>query len=215
MISVKTFQFNLLAENTYLLYDETKESVIIDCGCLSEREEKVLSNFISQNDLILKRLLCTHLHFDHVLGNAFIHQAYGIKPEAHRNEVTLLPSVKEQIQFMMNMPVPVHFIDVEDFIEDNEIIRFGQSELTALLVPGHSPGSLAFYSPKDDFIVAGDVLFQGSIGRTDLWGGNYNALITAIKEKILPLPDETVVYPGHGPSTSVIEEKTNNPFIKT
>jgi glyoxylase-like metal-dependent hydrolase (beta-lactamase superfamily II) len=213
MIKVKIFPFNVLLENTYLLYDETNEAVVIDCGCQFAREEKTLSDFIALHGLSLKRSLCTHLHFDHVLGIHFIYQAYGIEPEAHRLDATRLPPIKNQVQSMMAISPSAHFMEVKKFIEENETIRFGHSELTALLVPGHSPGSLAFYSPKDDFVVAGDVLFSGSIGRTDLWGGDYRVLLTSIKEKILSLPDQTIVYPGHGPATSVIDEKMNNPFI--
>lgn len=212
MITVKTFVFNIIAENTYLLYDETKEAVLIDCGCMYAAEEHQLSDFIAQNGIKLKRLLCTHLHFDHILGNNFIAQTYGINPEAHRKEVEHVPSIKQQIK-SMGVRLPVQWIDVKDFLVGNETIRFGESELTTMLVPGHSPGSLAYYSRKDGFIVAGDVLFKGSIGRSDLWGGNHDMLVAAIKDKILSLPDETIVYPGHGPSTTVIEEKINNPFL--
>jgi glyoxylase-like metal-dependent hydrolase (beta-lactamase superfamily II) len=213
VITVKIFEFNPVAENTCLLYDETKEAVIIDCGCLSPAEEKRLSGFISENELKIKRLLCTHLHFDHVLGNAFIYRTYGILPEAHRNETEQMPSLKEQIR-CMHLPFSVDCVDVTNFPEEQETISFGRSELTVLLTPGHSPGSLSFYSPKDDFIVVGDALFRGSIGRTDLWGGDYDTLIMAIREKILTLPDETIVYPGHGASTSVKYERQYNPFLR-
>jgi glyoxylase-like metal-dependent hydrolase (beta-lactamase superfamily II) len=213
VITVKIFEFNPVAENTCLLYDETKEAVIIDCGCLSPAEEKRLSGFISENELKPKRLLCTHLHFDHVLGNAFINRTYGLLPEAHRNETKQLPSLKEQIK-LMHLPFSVDFVDVVNLPEAQETISFGRSELIPLLTPGHSPGSLSFYCPQDHFIVVGDALFRGSIGRTDLWGGDYDTLITAIKEKILSLPDETIVYPGHGTATSVEYERRYNPFLR-
>ena len=212
MIYVKVFEFNPIAENTYLLYDETKEAVLIDCGCISLSEERILSDFIAQNELSLKRLLCTHLHFDHVIGNGFIYKKYDIKPEAHRKDVEILPSIQEQVK-SMGLPYSIDFVNIETFLVGNETITFGHSQLTTLLVPGHSPGSLAFYSAKDNFVIVGDALFNGSIGRTDLWGGNYDILIAAIKDKILTLPDETIVYPGHGPSTTVINEKMNNPFL--
>jgi len=212
MIKVKTFVFNIISVNTYLLYDETKEAVIIDCGCMFASEEKKISDYIAQNDLKIKRLLCTHLHFDHIAGNSFIYQTYGIKPEAHRLDVELLPSISQQL-LSMGVRLPVNVIDVQDYLVENDTIRFGDSELSTMLVPGHSPGSLAFYSQKDGFIVVGDVLFKGSIGRSDLWEGNHEMLIAAIKEKILSLPDKTIVYPGHGPATTVKQEKINNPFI--
>ncbi|MDR0796013.1 MAG: MBL fold metallo-hydrolase [Tannerella sp.] len=212
MITVKTFVFNLFAENTYLLYDETKEAVLIDCGCMYATEEKILADFIAHNKITIKRLLCTHLHFDHILGNHFIYQNYGINPEAHCKDVKLLPSVKDQFK-SMNILLPIQFVDINDYLVGNDVIQFGDSELVTMLVPGHSPGSLTFYSRKDGLIVVGDALFKGSIGRTDLWGGNHDILVAAIKDKILHLPDETIVYPGHGPSTTVIEEKLHNPFI--
>lgn len=212
MIDIKIFEFNPIVENTYLLYDETKEAVLIDCGCMTPLEENLLSDFISQKELSLKRLLCTHLHFDHAIGNGFIYRKYGIKPEAHKKEVEIIPSIKDQIK-SMGLPFPIKFADIESYLVGNETISFGKSELITLLVPGHSPGSLAYYSKKDGFIIVGDVVFNGSIGRTDLWGGNYDVLIAAIKDKILTLPDETIIYPGHGPSTTVINEKLNNPFL--
>lgn len=212
MIDIKIFEFNPIVENTYLLYDETKEAVLIDCGCMTPLEENLLSDFISQKELSLKRLLCTHLHFDHAIGNGFIYRKYGIKPEAHKKEVEIIPSIKDQIK-SMGLPFPIKFADIESYLVGNETISFGKSELITLLVPGHSPGSLAYYSKKDGFIIVGDVVFNGSIGRTDLWGGNYDVLIAAIKDKILTLPDETTIYPGHGPSTTVINEKLNNPFL--
>ena len=212
MITVQTFVCNMIAENTYLLYDETKEAVLIDCGCMYPAEEQKLTDFITRNGIQIKRNLCTHLHFDHILGNHFIYKTYGIKPEAHRKEVELLPSIKQQIQ-SMHLRFPVQWMEVEDYLVGNETIRFGTSELVTILVPGHSPGSLAYYSRKDGLIVVGDVLFKGSIGRSDLWGGNHDMLVAAIKDKILSLPDETIVYPGHGPYTTIIEEKFNNPFL--
>jgi glyoxylase-like metal-dependent hydrolase (beta-lactamase superfamily II) len=212
MITVKTFVFNLFSENTYLLYDETKEAVLIDCGCMYASEEQALSSFIAQNGITIKRLLCTHLHFDHILGNNFVFQTYGISPEIHRKEVKMMPSVKEQIK-SMKVQLPIQFVEIKDYLVGNDVISFGNSELTTILVPGHSPGSLVYYSRKDGFIVVGDTLFRGSIGRTDLWGGNHDMLVAAIKDKILHLPDETIVYPGHGPSTTVIQEKIHNPFL--
>ncbi|MCD8043749.1 MAG: MBL fold metallo-hydrolase [Tannerellaceae bacterium] len=212
MITVKPFEFNYFSVNTYLLYDDTGEAVLIDCGCSRPAEEKELSDFISQNGLTLKRLLCTHMHIDHVLGNPFIYNTYGLYPEVHRAEVEQLPSPRKQAE-MFGLQDRVVDVAVEKYLVGNESIRFGNSELKTLLVPGHSPGSLAFYSERDAFVVVGDALFNGSIGRTDLWGGNHDVLIAAIKDKLLSLPDETIVYPGHGPETRIVDELLNNPFL--
>lgn len=212
MIKIKCFEFNLFAENTYVLYDETKEAVIIDCGCMSADEEKRLSEFIAGHELAPKLLLCTHLHLDHILGNAFVHRTYGLLPKAHRLEVEQIPPLDVQMK-QMGLHASVDAVPVTSFLNENEPIRFGHSELAVLFVPGHSPGSLVFYSPADGFVLSGDTLFAGSIGRTDLWGGSYGRLVSAIRNKILSLPDETLVCPGHGPSTTVIEEKLHNPYL--
>ena len=213
MITIKLFILNPFRENTYLLYDETKDAVLVDCGCLNPREESVLSDFISNNDLTLKRLLSTHYHFDHVIGNAYIFHKYGIRPEMHKDEKNAYtPTLNMQAS---KFGISMKFEDIEPlrFIEDNEVIHFGNSTLKAIMVPGHSPASLAFYCEADNFVISGDALFQEGIGRTDLWGGDYNTLITSITNKLLTLPDKTTVYPGHGPSTTIASEKTNNPYL--
>jgi Zn-dependent hydrolases, including glyoxylases len=212
MITVKIFEFNHFSELCYLLYDETKEAVIIDCGAFEEYEEKELTDYVTKNGLTIKRLLCTHLHLDHIFGNHFIHKTYGIKPEAHQADVEQLPRTDEQAT-RFGLGDKVKHIDIESYIIEDTNIKFGHSEIKALLVPGHSPGSIAFYSEKDKFVMSGDALFNGSIGRTDLWGGSQSTLTGAIKEKLLTLPDDTIVYPGHGPQTTIAKEKLYNPFL--
>jgi len=213
MITVKTFVFNFFQENTYLLYDQTKEAVLIDCGCITHQEEEMLSHFIDENQLILKRLLCTHYHFDHVIGNAYIFHKYGIRPELHREEKnTNTPTLQMQAsKYGRNM----NFEEIEPvgYIEDNASLYFGNSVLKALLVPGHSPASLAYYSEADQFVVSGDVLFYGTIGRTDLLGGDFNTLIESIRTKLMTLPENTIVYAGHEQSTTIGFEKAYNPYL--
>ena len=213
MITIKQFTFNFFGENTYLLYDETKEAILIDCGCMTPDEEESLSGFLEKNSLTLKKLLSTHYHFDHVIGNSYIFNKYGIRPEMHKDEKNATtPTLNMQAS---KFGIPMNFEDIEPLrsIENNEDIRFGNSVLKAILVPGHSPASLAFYSEADNFIIVGDVLFKGSIGRTDLWGGDFSTLISSIENKLLALPDDTTVYPGHGPSTTIGYEKINNPYL--
>jgi glyoxylase-like metal-dependent hydrolase (beta-lactamase superfamily II) len=212
MITVKSFEFNYFSVNTYLLHDETREAVLIDCGCFRKEEELELSNYVIANKLTIKQLLCTHLHLDHVFGNEFVNRTYGLKPQAHKADVEALPSPQEQAK-LFGIQDKIQNIPVGRYIVGNEIIRFGNSELLTRLVPGHSPGSLIFYNKKDGFAIVGDAIFNRSVGRTDLWGGNHDVLIAAIKDKILSLPDETILYPGHGPATNVIEENLNNPFL--
>lgn len=212
MITIKSFEFNYFQENTFLLYDDTREAVLIDCGCCRKEEEKELTDFIFENKLTLKHLLCTHLHVDHVFGNGFIYKTYGLKPEANKQDVEKLPSPDEQAK-LFGLRQHVENVPIEKYIVGGEIIKFGTSELQVLTVPGHSPGSVAFYNQKNGFAIVGDALFAGSIGRTDLWGGNQDVLVAAIRDKLLSLPDETVIYPGHGPETRVIDEKFNNPYL--
>ncbi|MDR1813594.1 MAG: MBL fold metallo-hydrolase [Tannerella sp.] len=213
MMTIKQFVFNFVSVNTYLLYDETREALLIDCGCMTRGEETALSSFISDSNLILKRLLNTHCHFDHILGDSFIYKTYGIKPECHRDECGAgVPSISKQAA---SFGIFKEFEDIEPehFIEAGDEIRFGNSVLKALLVPGHSPASLAFYSAADGVVFTGDALFQTDIGRTDLWGGDHNTLVSSIKSQLLTLPDNTVVYPGHGPATTIGYERMHNEYL--
>ena len=212
MISIKSFEVNYFSENTYLLYDETKEAVLIDCGCLRMEDQVELSDFITANGLTLKRYLCTHLHLDHVFGNEFVLKTYGLSPEAHKADEEKLPSPAEQAR-AFGVPIKIKEVPVQHYLVNGERIKFGNSELEVLTVPGHSPGGLAFYNAKNGFVIVGDSIFAGSIGRTDLWGGNQDVLLAALQNKILSLPDETIIYPGHGPETRVIDEKLENPYL--
>jgi len=211
MLQIKKFEFNQIAENTYLLYDETKEAVIIDCGAYSPEEKTLLKDFISQNQLSLKHLSNTHLHLDHSFGNKFIYDTYGITPEYHRMEEQM-PNLQKQAA-MFGMKVEESHLKAARYLEDGDIISFGNTELKAILIPGHSPGSLCFYSENNGVLFSGDVLFEGSVGRSDLWGGNHLQLISGIKNKLLTLPEDTVVYSGHGAETTIKNEKINNPYL--
>ena len=211
MITVQSFEVNYFGENTYLLYDETKEAVLIDCGCMRPMEKQRLSDYIREKGLSLKRNLCTHLHLDHIFGNEYIQQTYGIGPEASQADEAL-PSAEEQSK-AFGLPVAVKDVPLKGYLKEGDRIAFGNSELRVLAIPGHTPGGLAFYAPNDAFVMVGDSLFMGSIGRTDLWGGSQEALVSAIRRKLLVLPPETRVYPGHGPATSIAYEKNHNPYI--
>ena len=210
MPEIKVFVFNPIKENTYLLYDETQEAAIIDCGASNEKERKQLADFIREKNLNLKRLLNTHLHFDHVLGNRFIYETYGLKPEYHRAEAAKLEFEKLNVAFSPIKYEPIH---AEHFIEHNEVINFGSTQLKALLTPGHSLGGLSYYSEKGCCVFTGDTLFHHDIGRTDLLGGNYDIIIKSIQNYLFTLPDNTVVYPGHDLPTTIGEEKLHNPHL--
>lgn len=211
MITLKTFVFNSFQENTFVLYDETNECIIVDAGNNNPNENQMIDNFISDNNLNLKAIVNTHGHLDHVMGNSYIVSKYNIPSIAHKNEMPLLDRSKDMaIAFGFDLeepPVPTRFV------EEDETIKFGKSELLVKHVPGHSPGSIALYSKVDNFVIVGDVLFAGGIGRTDLPGGDYDTLISSIKEKLFTLDDKVVVYPGHGERTTIGQEKESNPFF--
>ena len=211
-MTIKTFTFNYFQENTYLIYDESNEAVIIDAGCIQKNEEQILQKFIEENKLVLKRVLNTHLHLDHQFGNNFLFDTYDIAPEAHADDEFLNDTYESQLAaFGINSAGKAQ--KLKGYLSDNETIKFGNSELTAIHCPGHSPGSLVFHSKNDNCIFAGDVLFRASIGRTDLPKGDYSTLINSIKNRLFILPESTVVYSGHGPSTSIGYEKQHNPFF--
>jgi glyoxylase-like metal-dependent hydrolase (beta-lactamase superfamily II) len=213
MLKVKIFVFNPLQENTYLLYDETKETVVIDCGAHTDSEKKQLSDFIRENGLTLRHILNTHLHFDHILGNHYLYETYGLKPEYNPKDEGM-PGLKEGIVKFGFATFKYDPVFSEQYLEDEANIVFGNTNLKILETPGHSPGSLSFYSEKDACVFTGDALFRFCIGRTDLWNGNYEKLIQSIKTKLLTLPDNTVVYPGHEEISTIGEEKRSNPYLK-
>lgn len=212
MIQIKTFVFNPFQENTYLLYDETKEAIIIDPGCYSNEEEEELVNFLQENELKLVRLLNTHCHIDHVLGVRFIKEKFNLKFETHKEDEFLAENAKAHgASFGIQMQDETPAID--HYLNEGEQIKFGNSALNIVHVPGHSPGSIVFFNQTEQFMIVGDVLFNDSIGRTDLPGGDYDLLASGIKEKLFPLGDDMKVFPGHGPYTTIGKERRTNPFL--
>lgn len=211
MITIQSFTFGPFQENTYVLYDETLECVVIDPGCYDEKERKELATFIDEKKLKPVKLINTHCHLDHVFGNAFVANTYKLKLEINQNDKKVLDSfLMSASLYGLNAeasPQP------EVYLNEGDIIKFGNSELEIVFTPGHSPGSITFYNRTQKFMIAGDVLFYGSIGRTDLPGGDYKTLIDSIKNKLFPLGDDFTVYNGHGNSTSIGFERMNNPFL--
>lgn len=211
-MDIAIFTFNPFAENTYILYDETKECVIIDPGCSNKDEQQQLTDFITAHNLKPVKLVNTHCHIDHVLGNKYISQKYGLPLTSHEGEAVVL-AMQPQISTMYGIPYdPSPEISV--FLDDGDELQFGSTSLKVFYTPGHSPASISFYDEEGGILIGGDVLFQGSIGRTDLPGGDFDTLARSIKEKLYVLPDEVVVYSGHGPSTKIGIEKRTNPFVK-
>lgn len=212
-MKIEKLTFNNFMENTFIVYDQTKECIIIDPGCYSEEEKDKLLSFIKSNKLKPTLLINTHCHIDHIFGNNFVNKIWDIELAINKLDLEILNSahlVAQSYGFNNYEPSPLP----SRYIKEGDFITFGQSKLKIIFTPGHAPGHISLYSQKDNFIISGDVLFMNSIGRTDLPGGDYEILIKTIKTKLLTLPEKTKVYCGHGPDTTIDNEKKNNPFLK-
>lgn len=211
MLSVISFTFSPVQENTYILYNEQKQCCIIDPGCYFPAERNELKTGIEKRGLTPVLLLNTHCHLDHVFGNKFVHDTWGLHLHIHPKEKPVLDFAPQSGQ-MWQLP----FDNYEGplvYLEEGEKINIGADELEIRFTPGHSPGSISFYAPADGFIIGGDVLFQGSVGRTDLPGGSFDVLANSVRTRFFTLPDETKVYSGHGPVTTIGYERKNNPYV--
>lgn len=210
MLQIRSFEFNPFQENTYVLYDETKQCVIVDPGCYDEQERTELADFIKNEGLDVVLLLNTHCHVDHVLGNYFVKEKYKTKLLIHEADSATLKAVQVYAPgYGMHGYQPA---EPDGFLNEGDTVKFGNQSLKVLFVPGHAPGHIAFYDAESRVVIGGDVLFYNSIGRTDLPGGNFNTLIDSIHNKLFTLPDDVTVYPGHGPETTIGFEKRTNPF---
>lgn len=212
MVQISFFTFGPFEENTYVLYDDTKECLIIDPGCSDASERQELATFIESKQLKPVKLLNTHCHIDHVLGNKFIAEKYTLGLEINKYDLPVLQALQIVAK---NYGIPAEESPAPAaFIDEGDMIKFGNSEIEILFTPGHSPGSICFINKKQKIVIGGDVLFYGSIGRTDLPGGDHTTLINSIKAKLFTLEDDFEVFPGHGPSTKIGFEKKNNPFLR-
>tara|TARA_Y100000588_G_scaffold317077_1_gene345936 strand:- start:2111 stop:2749 length:639 start_codon:yes stop_codon:yes gene_type:complete len=212
-MKVKAFTFNPFQENTYIVYDDTKECLIIDPGCYSYEEQTTLKKFILSEKLKPVKLINTHCHIDHILGNRFASNEWNIELYMHQADLPLLKEAKNisKIYGFENYeesPSPKHFLD------EGDKILFGETSFEILFTPGHAPGHICLYNNQNNILIAGDVIFQNSIGRTDLPGGNHETLINSIIKKIFTLPNQTEIFCGHGPSTNLGFEKKHNPFLQ-
>ena len=212
MLRINVFIFNPFSENTYVIYDETKECVIIDPGCITTSEEETLFGFIDSHQLKPSLIINTHGHVDHIVGNYAVKRRYGIKVAAH-------PEVKDDFIQAKQQAVWLGFQSVGDIelpdqaLKDDEVIKVGDGFLEVICTPGHARGSISLYAPVEGWVLTGDALFSRSIGRTDLPGGDYGTLRESIRTRLFTLPNDTEVYSGHGGYTTIGEEKDFNPYV--
>lgn len=213
MLKIAKFEFSLFGINTYAVYDPKEgKCVIVDPGMINTEEENAIVNFIERNNLTVTNIINTHLHVDHAVGVSFAKKRFGAPVLGHKDDEFLGKRLQMQADAFGIME-KIEDVSIDTYLKEGDIIKVGSGKLEVLHVPGHSPGSIALYDKEDDFVITGDALFQGSVGRTDLPGGNGTQLIKAIRENLLPLPDSTVVYPGHGPATTIGRERAANPFL--
>lgn len=212
MTTITSFVFNPFYENTYIIAVENGDCWVIDPGCYSESEQNKLIDYISEHQLRPVKLLNTHCHLDHIFGNSLIAQTYNLSPMWHENETQIAKNAK--IGAMMFGVKAPEYVEPGGFLKEGDVLSIGDSSFKVLFTPGHSPGSVSFYNEAEQYVIVGDVLFRESIGRTDLPGGNFDVLIKSIKRELLTLTDETVVYNGHGPSTTIAHERKFNSFLR-
>ena len=212
-LQLKGFEVNLFGEITYVVWDDvTREAAVVDAGMSNDAECKVIDDYISSNELIVKYLLNTHIHLDHVFGVEHMVRRYGVELSASMADEPLAVRVKQQA-VMFHLLFTPSDVEIVHPLEGGDKLTLGDVELCVIDVPGHTPGGLAFYCPDGHMVLTGDSLFQGSIGRTDLPGGDYAQLIKSVTDNLLILPPETDVYPGHGPATTIGRERTYNPYL--
>jgi hydroxyacylglutathione hydrolase len=212
-LNIQFFTFNPIQENTYILSDNQKNAIIIDPGCYTREEKSILKNYISENELNVLALLNTHCHIDHILGNYFVKNEYQVDFYMHKDDLPTLNAVPSYAHIYgfdayEESPQP------DKLIQDKEVLKFGNIELEVIFGPGHAPGHVAFYNKENNILIAGDILFKGSFGRVDLPGGSMEVLKQTIYNRIFTLPENTLVYPGHGDYTSIGEEKRTNYILQ-
>ena len=212
-MNIKRFVTSPIGENCYIVWDDTREGVIIDCGAWGEAKEMKIAQFIEDNKIRLRYALQTHMHFDHIMGLHFLQRQYGLRPMCHTLEQPVYEAMPVMVRDWMGAPMPEPLVPVQEYLSDQQELTFGHTTIRVLFTPGHTPGGLCFYLPDAKVLFSGDTLFQGSIGRSDLPGGDAEQLIQSIRTKIVTLSDEVTVYPGHGPATTIAGECRMNPYL--
>ena len=213
MLNLQRFVVNMIEENCYLLWDETGEAALVDCGAYFDEDREHIRNFIAERKLNVRLHLLTHGHFDHIFGAQFVADTYGLLPQMAKTEAENYSSQKEQLRAFLRRDLPLSIPPIGKLLDDNEKVRFGNQEFTVIYTPGHTPGGICYYNAEAKILLSGDSLFQGSIGRTDFPGGNGRDLVESLSRRVLTLPEDVTVFPGHGPETTIGEEKRHNPYF--
>lgn len=214
MLTIKCFTCNMLAENCYVVSDETRDCVIIDCGAYYPEEGQAIVGYIRQQQLTPRHLLCTHGHFDHCMGNGYIFRAFGLKPRAHQDDSFLMEEMERQTSDILGIPIHLDVPPVGNYLTDSDNISFGSHTWQILHTPGHTPGGIVFYDAEEHIAFSGDTLFRMSIGRTDFERGSYADMMTSLHLLATQLPADTKIYAGHGPETTMADEIRYNPYLR-
>lgn len=214
MLTVKCFTCNMLSENCYVVSDESRDCVIIDCGAYYPEEGQAIVGYIRQQQLTPRHLLCTHGHFDHCMGNGYIFRAFGLKPRAHQDDSFLMEEMERQTSDILGIPIHLDVPPVGNYLTDSDNISFGSHTWQILHTPGHTPGGIVFYDADEHIAFSGDTLFRMSIGRTDFERGSYADMMTSLHMLATQLPADTKIYAGHGPETTMADEIRYNPYLR-
>lgn len=213
MLEIKRFVTNSIGENCYLVWDATLDCAIVDCGAWGETKETKIAHFIEENRLVPRLALQTHMHFDHVLGLHFLRRRYGLQPKCHVGEQAVYEFAPRMARLWFGLQMEEPLVPIGECLTDGQELRLGDTRIQVLHTPGHTPGGLCFYLPDEAVLFSGDTLFQGSVGRADLPGGDMEQELESVRTKIFTLPDDVAIYPGHGPATTVGDERRLNPCI--
>lgn len=214
MLKIQSFTVNMFAENTYILYDsQSRDAVLIDCGALYEEEQQAIANFVRHHQLHLHHLLTTHAHLDHIFGNQWAKEQFGLSPQIPADEQEFYAHADEQCLLFFGKKLALDLPQPTRLLHEGDEIKFGKHHLHVIACPGHSPGGLCFYSAQSELLISGDSLFCEGIGRTDLPGGNHLLLLQSVRDKLLTLPSTTHVYPGHGSPSTIAHEIAHNPYF--
>lgn len=214
MLNIKRFVLNMLEENCYIISDETKEAILIDDGAYYDKEHQAIDKYIADENLTLKHIVCTHAHFDHTWGMYHLYQTYGLKPEIHPNDAEFYANLPLQILSIYGCQLEASSAPVGTLLQEGDTVQFGTHQMQVIHTPGHTPGGICLYCAEEGVLFSGDTLFEMSVGRTDFPGGSMEALLNGLKNKIMLLPADTKVYPGHGNATTIGKEQKYNSFIK-